>query len=80
MSNERITYFDMLRGLAIIGVVAIHSTGTGLTFPADSFNFYFTILWRQLINFSVPLFLTISGYFMVRKKIVSLTDYLFFIV
>jgi surface polysaccharide O-acyltransferase-like enzyme len=72
-------YFDVLRGLAILGVVAIHSTGEGLNFTADSFNFNFTLLWRQIINFSVPLFLSISGFFMARKNINSSEEYFLFL-
>ena len=78
MSN-RIEYFDVLRGLAIIGVVAIHSSTTGFQFEYHSFNFNFTVVWRNLLNFSVPLFLAISGYFLAKKKIESLDDYLAFI-
>ena len=78
MSN-RIEYFDVLRGLAIIGVVAIHSSTTGFQFEHHSFNFNFTVVWRNLLNFSVPLFLAISGYFLAKKKIESLDDYLAFI-
>lgn len=65
--QQRIEYFDVLRGLAIIGVVAIHSSGGGLSFPSDSFNFNFTLMWRQILNVSVPLFLAISGYFLVKN-------------
>jgi surface polysaccharide O-acyltransferase-like enzyme len=77
--SNRIPYFDVLRGLAIVGVVAIHSSGKGLTFPDDSFNFNFTLLYRQMINFSVPLFLAISGYFMARKQIDDLEEYFSFL-
>ena len=78
MSN-RIPYFDVLRGFAIFGVVSIHSTVQGLDFPADSFNFNFTLLWRQILNFSVPLFLSISGFFMARKPIDGSEEYFRFI-
>jgi surface polysaccharide O-acyltransferase-like enzyme len=77
--SDRIPYFDVLRGVAILGVVAIHSNGQGLAFPGDSFNFNFSLLWRQIINFSVPLFLSISGYFMATKKCSSLEEYFCFL-
>jgi len=76
---KRISYFDVLRGVAIIGVVAIHSNGQGLNFASDSFNFNFSLLWRQAINFSVPLFLSISGYFIVKKSIKSSKEYAVFL-
>jgi len=77
--SERIEYFDMLRGLAIIGVVAIHSSTTGLQFADTSVNFNFTIIWRNLLNFSVPMFVAISGYFLAKKSIRCPDDYFSFL-
>lgn len=55
MSREsnrgRVRHFDMLRGIAIIFVVIIHSSNMGLQFSSDSFNF--TVLSRELINIAV---------------------------
>ncbi|OQZ02042.1 MAG: hypothetical protein B6D34_11675 [Candidatus Brocadia sp. UTAMX1] len=65
--SERIEYFDVLRGLAIFGVVAIHSSNSGLQFSEESINFNFTVLWRNVLNFAVPMFLAISGFFYHRK-------------
>jgi surface polysaccharide O-acyltransferase-like enzyme len=79
MEKKRIYYFDMLRGIAIMAVVAIHSSGGGLTFPSDSFNFNFTIFWRNSLNFSVPLFIAISGYFLAKKEINNRNDYFRFL-
>lgn len=79
MSEKRNEYFDILRGLAIIGVVAIHSSGTGLHFAENSVNFHFTVLWRNLLNFSVPMFLAISGYFLADKPVANYNDYFTFI-
>lgn len=73
--SERIGYFDILRGLAILGVVAIHSSSTGLLFSENSINFDFTVLWRNLLNFSVPMFLAISGYFLAKKKFENYGNY-----
>ena len=77
--SKRIAYFDMLRGLAIICVVVIHSSNMGFQFPSNSFNFNFTILLRQIINIAVPLFLAISGYFLAKKNISNLGEYFVFI-
>ncbi len=77
--SERVSYFDILRAIAIIGVVAIHASGTGLQFDAESMNFHFTFLWRNLLNFSVPLFLAISGFFLVKKQFSGLSDYTSFL-
>lgn len=77
--SERIEYFDILRTIAIFGVVAIHSSSTGLQFSDNSINFNFTLLWRNLINFSVPMFLAISGFFLARKNIRNRFDYFAFL-
>lgn len=77
--SKRIAYFDILRGVAIIGVVLIHSSNIGLQFPSNSFNFHFTIWSRQILNASVPLFLAISGYFLAKKNISNLSEYINFI-
>jgi len=77
--TERIVYFDMLRGLAIIFVIVIHSSNIGLQFPDTSINFHFTVLLRQVINIAVPLFLAISGYFLAKKNISNLDEYIKFI-
>lgn len=77
--SKRIAYFDVLRGLAIICVIAIHSSGMGFQFPDDSFNFNFTILSRQFFNVSVPLFLAISGYFLAKKNISNRYEYIDFL-
>src|SRR5882757_1298693 len=77
--SDRIPYFDFLRGIAILGVIAIHSTGQSVNFTPDNFNFHFTLFWRQLINFSVPLFLAISGYFIAKKNINNSSEYFIFL-
>jgi surface polysaccharide O-acyltransferase-like enzyme len=76
---ERIDFFDVLRGLAIIGVVAIHASGTGIQFKDETLDYYLTIIWRNFWNFSVPLFLTISGYFLAKKSFFGVRDYLSFL-
>ena len=77
--KDRITYYDLLRGLAIIGVVAIYSTEIGYTFNDTSIDFNVTVLWRQMINFSVPMFIAISGFFLANKEIDSKEAYVRFI-
>lgn len=77
--SSRIEYFDILRGLAILGVVAIHSSVTGLQFEQNTLNFNFTVLWRNALNFSVPLFLAISGYFLAKKNIQNYSEYFTFL-
>ena len=66
---KRNTYFDFLRGLAIMMVVGIHT----YTLGKDS-----TIV-RQLLNTAVPLFIAISGYCLSQKRMENKDDYLFFL-
>lgn len=76
---KRIEYFDVLRALAIFGVVAIHSSSSGLQFSEESINFNFTVLWRNVWNFAVPMFLAISGFFLAKKTIGSPGEYVDFL-
>ena len=66
---KRNTYFDYLRGLAIMMVVGIHT----YTLGKDS-----TVV-RQLLNTAVPLFVAISGYCLSQKRMENKDDYLFFL-
>lgn len=66
--EKRITYFDFLRGIAILMVVGIH------TFPTSSFESVdgnIAIIVRQILNCAVPIFLAISGFFLVKKDLQS---------
>ncbi|HEG42722.1 MAG TPA: acyltransferase [Phycisphaerales bacterium] len=78
-STKRDIGFDALRGIAIIGVVLIHTMSDSVRFGQHtvdgSVGFYYTIFLRQVINFSVPAFLFISGYF-VAKGAQKHTDYI----
>ena len=62
--NNRINYFDFLRGIAILMVIGIH---TFVYRQFDSLEHVFEISIRESFNFAVPLFLTISGFFIGRK-------------
>lgn len=67
-------YWDYAKGLAIIAVVMIHSTGYLLR--SDHVNDDIGLILRQLINFAVPTFLFIAGYFSVSNKNISDFEYL----
>ena len=69
--TKHITYFDFLRGIAILMVVGIH------TFPSaswDKLNDVLLIVIRQLLNCAVPIFLAISAFFIANKKFETFTD------
>lgn len=78
--KKRDDYFDQLRGIAIIAIVAIHITSVIIDKSfTNTFNFYFLFIYRQLLNFAIPLFLFISGYFMAKKDVSSVGKYKTFI-
>lgn len=61
---EHITYFDFLRGVAILMVIGIH------TYVAGDFNTIdgsVRIIIRQLLNCAVPIFLALSAFFLSRN-------------
>lgn len=57
---QRDTYFDFLRGVAIIMVIGIHTYSDGMM--------HINLFMRQFLNCAVPLFLAISGYFVGKKS------------
>lgn len=65
---QRNLYFDSLRGIAILMVVAIH---TFIAYEFDNFQSICAISMREIFNVAVPLFLAISGFFIGRKKFES---------
>jgi surface polysaccharide O-acyltransferase-like enzyme len=83
MQKDRDPSFDAFRGLAIIAVVAIHAIDTTFLWRYLStikWNFFFLVTYRQLLNFAVPAFIFISGYWMSRKSIKSLEGYKTFLI
>jgi len=78
MQKDRDLSFDAFRGVAIIAVVALHVTYLS-GYWNSSFCFYCQF-YCQLFNFAVPAFIFISGYWLSKKQIKSLTDYRTFLV
>lgn len=75
--------FDALRGIAIIAVVAIHASGYifgSEVVSSASNDFNVVLLYRQILNFAVPVFLFISGYWMSNKKVDSFEGYKQFLI
>lgn len=62
--QNRHSYFDFIRGIAILMVIGIH------TYTVEN-----SIAFRQLLNVAVPLFIAISGYFLSQKQIKSKQNY-----
>lgn len=60
--ENRIEKLDILRGLAILGVIFIHLTSDRLNnFNFSEFSSYFFLLFNQLSRFCVPIFIILSG-------------------
>ena len=71
----RDSYFDILRGIAILLVIAIH------TYPGGDFETaegFVNICLRECCNVAVPLFLAISGYFIGKKDLSTRGKYISF--
>lgn len=56
-------YIDMWKGLAILAVLVIHASGDAGKFDPWSANWTFGVVLRQIVNFAVPVFLGLAGYF-----------------
>lgn len=69
--TDRLEYFDFLRGIAIIGVVAIHTYVASTDVSAVDAGLFL----RQILNCSVPIFLAVSGFFLANKETSTLSDY-----
>jgi surface polysaccharide O-acyltransferase-like enzyme len=74
MPKDRDLSFDAFRGLAIIAVVAIHAVN-----PSVSPHSFAYLLYRQMLNFGVPAFFFISGYWASKRPIQSFGDYTAFL-
>lgn len=64
----RNNYWDSWKGASIVAVVLIHACGTTGGFPPGSFNSDAGILFRQLINFPVGLFIFLAAYFSIQSR------------
>jgi len=74
--------FDAFRGAAIIAVVGLHSACFGFSTrysPSGQWNFPLLAGYCQLLNFAIPAFVFISGYWLSKKPIESLKDYKVFL-
>jgi probable poly-beta-1,6-N-acetyl-D-glucosamine export protein len=79
MQKNRDLSFDVFRGVAIIAVVAIHAAY--MEFSSDTVLNWQLVAYCQLLTFSVPAFLFISGYWISTKPIIeSWEDYRTFLI
>lgn len=64
----RIFYFDVLRVMAIIGIVFCHVSVNYIVLDMGTPNFYFSAFYDCLRDFSVPIFVMLSGALLIGKK------------
>ena len=70
VAKTREDKWQILRGLCIISVVLIHcDCGVVDSFPNTSSEFIFWVIIRCIINFAVPSFIFMTGYFISPEKI-----------
>lgn len=74
IGTPRIERLDQWKGASIVAVIAIHASGTALTFPPSTFNWAFGLIVRQPINFAVPMFLALAGYLAGAKRLETPSD------
>lgn len=74
-NSTRSSYWDVWKGLAIVAVVVIHSCGELSSSPPNSLTGLFGIGLRQIVNFAVPVFLAMAGFFAGRGPSGSPVDF-----
>lgn len=66
--QQRKIYIDVVKTIAIIGVVLIHISANGYNYDIGSFNFTSAVFWGSLSRASVPLFFMSSGALMLNTN------------
>ena len=67
--SERVFYFDVLRVIAIIGIIFCHVSKDYVMKDMGTFNFYVSAFYNCFRDFSVPIFVMLSGGLLIGKKI-----------
>lgn len=66
--SKRIFYFDVLRALAIIGIVFCHAAMPFVVSGIHTSQFYVSAFFDCLRDFSIPVFVMLSGALLIGKK------------
>lgn len=74
MVKKRIFYYDVLRAIAIIGIVFCHASVTFVLTGVDNPTFYISAFFDCLRDFSIPIFVMLSGALLINRKD-SLADF-----
>ena len=68
MSKKRIFYYDVLRAIAIIGIVFCHASVAFVLKGVTSPTFYISAFFDCLRDFSIPIFVMLSGALLVNRN------------
>lgn len=74
MTKKRIFYYDVLRAIAIIGIVFCHASIAFVLKGVNSPTFYISAFFDCLRDFSIPIFVMLSGALLIGRKD-SLADF-----
>ena len=66
--SKRIFYYDVLRALAIIGIVLCHVSVSYVSRDINSPNLYISVFFDCFRDFSIPIFVMLSGALLIGKK------------
>lgn len=69
--SERNISIDLLRILACIAVIMVHTVGVPVAYdrvPFESLDYYICMVWSGCIRWAVPVFVMITGYFMLDPQ------------
>lgn len=72
--TKRIFYYDVLRAIAIIGIVFCHAAGYFVLTGMGNPNFYIAAFFDCFRDFSIPIFVMLSGALLLTRKD-SLVDF-----
>lgn len=59
---------DLLKTIAIFGVIVIHTSGDGYSNPIGSFDWFSAVFWGSIARASVPVFLMCSGALLLNPR------------
>ena len=68
MSKKRIFYYDVLRAIAIIGIVFCHASIAFVLMGVNSPTFYISAFFDCFRDFSIPIFVMLSGALLINRK------------
>lgn len=68
MLKKRIFYYDVLRAIAIMGIVFCHASVSFVLTGVDNPTFYISAFFDCLRDFSIPIFVMLSGALLINRK------------